>query len=192
MVNIYTHKTTQRSSPILDDPIFRYFFSDQLGQSSEQIQRSLSSGVIIRPQGIVVTHHHVVKDSDSVTVVLNDRREYEATLIGSDERTDLAVLRIVSRNETVPALSMRDSDVLDVGDLVLAIGNPFGFGQTVTSGIVSAVARTPVGISDYRFFIQTDAAINLGNSGGALITLDGLLVGINTAIYSRYDSNIGI
>lgn len=196
VVNIYSRKvvkTTQRVSPLLNDPIFRHFFGDQLGRSSEQVQRSLGSGVIIRPDGIVVTNHHVVKDSDAVTVVLSDRREYEASLVGSDERTDLAVLKLNSPNETFPALAMGDSDTLEVGDLVLAIGNPFGVGQTVTSGIVSAVARTSVGIADYRFFIQTDAAINPGNSGGALVTVEGRLAGINTAIYSRDGGgNVGI
>jgi serine protease Do len=127
-----------------------------------------------------------------VTVVLADRREFEAKIIRSDERTDLAVLKIEAGSEALPFLELRDSDELEVGDLVLAIGNPFGVGQTVTSGIVSALARTGVGVSDYRFFIQTDAAINPGNSGGALVSLDGRLVGINTAIYSRSGGSIGI
>ena len=195
VVNIYTRKvirTSQTLSPFLDDPIFHHFFSERLGWSSERVQRSLGSGVIIRSDGIVVTNHHVVRNSDAVTVVLNDRREYEASMIGSDERTDLAVLKIVNQNEKFSTLALRDSDTLDVGEPVLAIGNPFGVGQTVTSGIVSAVARTLAGIADYRFFIQTDAAINPGNSGGALVTLDGRLAGINTAIYSRNGSNLGI
>ncbi len=195
VVNIYTRKvirTSRTLSPFLDDPVLRHFFSEQLGRSSERIQRSLGSGVIIRSDGIVVTNHHVVKDSDAVTVVLSDRREYEASMIGSDERTDIAVLKILSQKEKFPTLAMGDSDTLDVGDLVLAIGNPFGVGQTVTSGIVSAVARTLAGMTDYRFFIQTDAAINPGNSGGALVTLDGRLAGINTAIYSQNGSNLGI
>ncbi len=194
-MNIYTRKvvkTSRRLLPLLDDSVFRRFFSEQSEQSSEQVQRSLGSGVIIRSDGIIVTNHRVVKDSDVVTVVLYDRREYDAFLLGSDERTDLAVIKITSRNETFPALGMGDSDALEVGDLVLAIGNPFWVGQTVTSGIVSAVARTSVGISDYRFFIQTDTAINPGNSDGALVTMDGRLAGINTAIYSRDGGNIGI
>ena len=195
VVNIHTRKvikTSRTLSPFLEDPVFRHFFSEKISRSSERVQRSLGSGVIIQSDGIVVTNHHVVKDSDAVTVVLNDRREYEASQIGSDERTDLAVLKIVSQNEKFPTLALRDSDTLDVGDLVLAIGNPFGVGQTVTSGIVSAIARTLADIADYRFFIQTDAAINPGNSGGALVTLDSRLAGINTAIYSQNSSNLGI
>jgi serine protease Do len=148
--------------------------------------------VLVGADGLVVTNHHVIKDADEITVVLADRREFEAQRLRSDERTDLAILKIDAKGEQFPYLELGDSDELEVGDLVLAIGNPFGVGQTVTSGIVSALARTQVGISDFRFFIQTDAAINPGNSGGALVSLDGKLVGINTAIYSRSGGSIGI
>ncbi len=156
------------------------------------MENSLGSGVIVRADGLVVTNHHVISDANEITVVLADRREFDAKLIGSDERTDLAVLRIDPGGEPLPHLRLRDSDDLEVGDLVLAIGNPFGVGQTVTSGIVSALARTAAGVSDFGFFIQTDAAINPGNSGCALVSLDGGLVGINTAIYSRGGGSIGI
>ncbi|MBF0093102.1 MAG: DegQ family serine endoprotease [Alphaproteobacteria bacterium] len=197
VVNIYTRRVVHAGggvSPLLDDPIFRHFFGDQLGMGgpSERVEQSLGSGVLIRANGIVVTNRHVIKDSDAVTVVLADRREFEAKIVGTDERTDLAVLKIDVPGEKLPVISFSNSDDLEVGDLVLAIGNPFGVGQTVTSGIVSALARTTVGITDYRFFIQTDAAINPGNSGGALVTVDGALAGINTAIYSKAGGNIGI
>src|SRR3546814_379143 len=145
---------------------------------------ALGSGVIVDPRGLVVTNNHVVEKADEITVVLADRREFPAKLMLADPKTDLAVLKIDGGDEPLPAVAMRDSDDLEVGDLVLAIGNPFGVGQTVTMGIVSALARTNVGITDYSFFIQTDASINPGNLGGALIGMDGGLVGINTAIYS--------
>ena len=186
VVNIYTRRTVRTlPSPLLSDPFFRRFFGDVL-PDTEREQNALGSGVIVDPDGLVVTNNHVIRGADEITVVLADRREYDATLLRADERTDLAILRInLHDGERLPALELRDSDELEVGDLVLAIGNPFGVGQTVTSGIVSAVARTTVGISDFRFFIQTDAAINPGNSGGALVSMDGRLVGINTAIFSR-------
>jgi Do/DeqQ family serine protease len=141
---------------------------------------------------VIVTNRHVVAGADEVTVVLADRREFEARILGSDERTDVAVLKVDSGGESLPHLAFRDSDTVEVGDLVLAIGNPFGVGQTVTSGIVSAAAQTRVGITDLNFFIQTDAAINPGNSGGALVDLEGRLIGINTAIYSQSGGSIGI
>jgi serine protease Do len=140
----------------------------------------------------VVTNHHVIAGATEITVVLSDRREFPAEIVVDDERTDLTVLRVETEGETLPSIPFKDSDQVEVGDLVLAIGNPFGVGQTVTSGIVSALARTQVGINDFSFFIQTDAAINPGNSGGALVTLDGKLLGINTAIYSRSGGSIGI
>ena len=189
VVNIYTRKVVQTrgqtQSPLLDDPFFRRFFENAPGQPRRQVQSSLGSGVIVDGTGLIVTNFHVVRGSTEITVVLSDRREFEAQIELTDERTDLAVLRIKAGDERLPTVRFRDSDDLEVGDLVLAIGNPFGVGQTVTSGIVSALARTMVGITDYRFFIQTDAAINPGNSGGALVTMDGGLVGINSAIYSR-------
>ena len=194
VVNIYTKKVVQsRVSPLLDDPFFRRFFGENLGGIPRQrVQNSLGSGVIVRADGLILTNHHVVKDSDEIIVALSDRREFPARIVLSDERTDLAALRIDARGEQLPALELRDSDDIEVGDLVVAIGNPFGVGQTVTSGIVSAVARTAAGVSDSSFFIQTDAAINPGNSGGALISMDGRLVGINTAIYSQSGGSIGI
>ncbi len=185
VVNIYTRRTVRAlPSPLLNDPFFRRFFGDQM-PGMEREQNSLGSGVIVDPKGIIVTNNHVIRGADEIIVVLADRREFEATVLRADERTDLAVLRIDAGAEKLPTLEFRDSDDLEVGDLVLAIGNPFGVGQTVTSGIVSAVARTTVGIADFRSFIQTDAAINPGNSGGALVSMDGRLVGINTAIFSR-------
>lgn len=194
VVNIYTkRRVQQRISPLLQDPLFQRFFGEALsGIPRERVESSLGSGVILGADGLIVTNAHVIKDSDEITVVLSDRREFPAKLVTIDEQVDLAVLRIDPGKEKLPVLEMHDSDNLEVGDLVLAIGNPFGVGQTVTSGIVSAVARTAVGISDYNFFIQTDAAINPGNSGGALIGMDGRLVGINTAIYSRSGGSIGI
>jgi Do/DeqQ family serine protease len=196
VVNIYTRRVVQnRSFGLFDDPFFRRFFGDgfNFGIPSERVQNSLGSGVIVRSDGLVITNHHVVAGSDEITVVLADGREYEAEIALLDERTDVAVLRIDTRGHPLPHLPLGDSDDLEVGDLVLAIGNPFGVGQTVTSGIVSALARTQVGVSDYRFFIQTDAAINPGNSGGALVALDGTLIGLNTAIFSRQGGgSIGI
>ena len=198
VVNIYTRKVvrSRQFSPLFNDPFFRRFFGDGFGLDSgpsrERVQNSLGSGVIVRPDGLVVTNHHVIKGSDQITVVLADRRELDAVIIGTDERTDLAVLRVDVNGGQLPFLEMRDSDDMEVGDLVLAIGNPFGVGQTVTSGIVSALARTQVSISDLNFFIQTDAAINPGNSGGALIGMDGKLVGINSAIFSKGGGSLGI
>jgi len=197
VVNIFTRKTvtTRSFSPLFDDPFFRRFFGDQFRsgkRSRKKVQNSLGSGVIVKADGTIITNHHVIKGADEITVVLSDRREFDAKIIGSDGRTDLAVLKINAGREKLPFLAFRDSDDLEVGDLVLAIGNPFGVGQTVTSGIVSALARTQVGINDLNFFIQTDAAINPGNSGGALITMDGKLVGINSAIYSKGGGSVGI
>lgn len=185
VVNVFTARTVQTA-----DPFYRFFFDR--GVTRERVQRSLGSGVIVRGDGIIITNNHVVGDADEVRVVLADRREFEAEVLLADERTDLAVLKVDTQGEELPFLQLSDSDELAVGDLVLAIGNPFGVGQTVTSGIVSAVARTGVGISDYQFFIQTDAAINPGNSGGALVDLAGRVVGINTAIFSRSGGSIGI
>ncbi len=197
VVNIYARRMVQerRVSPMLSDPFFQRFFGDDLpiGPSRQRLQNALGSGVIVGEQGLVVTNHHVVAGADAITVVLADRREFAADLVLSDEPTDLAVLRLEEGAlDGLPMLALGDSDTLEVGDLVLAIGNPFGVGQTVTSGIVSAVARAASGISDYSFFIQTDAAINPGNSGGALIDMRGRLVGINTAIFSRDGGSLGI
>ncbi len=191
VVNVYAAKVIENRNPLLDDPIFRRFFGNP-GGSREQIQRSLGSGVLVDPSGLIVTNNHVIEGADQVKVSLADKREFEADIVLKDARSDLAVLRIGQKRERFPAIELGDSDALDVGDVVLAIGNPFGVGQTVTHGIVSAVARTQIGITDYQFFIQTDAAINPGNSGGALVDINGRLVGINTAIFSRSGGSQGI
>src|SRR6202165_1124334 len=191
VVNVYAAKVVQDRNPLLDDPIFRRFFGVP-GQQPEQMQRSLGSGVMVDTSGLVVTNHHVIEGADQVKVSLSDKREFEAEIVLKDTRSDLAVLRLKTQGEKFPAIKFSDSDSLQVGDVVLAIGNPFAVGQTVTHGIVSAVARTQVGITDYQFFIQTDAAINPGNSGGALVDLGGRLVGINTAIFSRSGGSQGI
>lgn len=185
VVNIYT-TTTARVQRRLPFPF------PGMPQAGERVQNSLGSGVVVRPDGLIVTNAHVVKGADEIRVVLADRREFEAKLVTQDERYDLALLRIDGAEEKFPFLEMRDSDSIEVGDVVLAIGNPFGLNQTVTSGIVSAVARSAGGINDSNFFLQTDAAINPGNSGGALVSLDGRLIGINTAIYSQSGGSVGI
>ena len=195
VVNIYTQRVVEvRQSPIFDDPFFRRFFGENnpFSMPRERVQGSLGSGVIVATDGVIVTNNHVIGQADSIRVVLADRREFEASVILADERTDLAILKIDPRGEALPTVELHDSDDVEVGDLVLAIGNPFGVGQTVTSGIVSATARTQVGISNFQFFIQTDAAVNPGNSGGALVGVDGRLIGINTAIFSRAGENNGI
>jgi Do/DeqQ family serine protease len=195
VVNVYarTKVKTRSFSPFADDPFFKRFFGeDAFGVPRERVQNSLGSGVVVDVSGILVTNYHVVREATDIRVVLPDRREFAATTLVTDERSDLTVLKIEAGRQQLPSLDLGDSDKLAVGDLVLAIGNPFGVGQTVTSGIVSALARTEVGISDYQFFIQTDAAINPGNSGGALVNLRGELVGINTAIFSRTGGSIGI
>ena len=188
VVNVYAARAIASRNPFLDDPIFRRFF----GGPSEQLQRSLGSGVLVDASGLVVTNNHVIEGATEVKVSLADKREFEAEIVLKDQRSDLAVLRLKGNGERFPAIDFADSDALQVGDMVLAIGNPFAVGQTVTHGIVSAVARTQVGITDYQFFIQTDAAINPGNSGGALVDLTGKLVGINTAIFSRSGGSQGI
>jgi Do/DeqQ family serine protease len=190
VVNVYAARVVENRNPLLDDPVFRRFFGQ--GIPREQVQRSLGSGVIVEPSGYIVTNNHVIEGATEVKVSLADRREFEADIVLKDSRTDLAVLKIKETRERFPALEFGNSDDLQVGDLVLAVGNPFGVGQTVTHGIVSALARTQVGITDYQFFIQTDAAINPGNSGGALVDLSGRLVGINTAIFSRSGGSQGI
>jgi len=194
VVNIFTAKKVQvRTSPFLSDPFFERFFGRrQGGLTRERIVRSLGSGVIIGKQGLVITNNHVVEDSDAIKVILSDRREFTAQVLMTDPRADLALLQMDANSELFPYLEVSDVDTLEVGDIVLAIGNPFGVGQTVTSGIVSALARTTVGVSDFEFFIQTDAAINPGNSGGALVNMRGELVGINTAIYTRTGGSNGI
>src|ERR1700758_942383 len=189
VVNVYAARIVANNNPFLADPFFRQFFG---AMPREQVERSLGSGVIIDPAGLVVTNYHVIEGASQVKVALADKREFAADVVLKDQRSDLAVLRIKDAKEKFPTLEFADSDELQVGDVVLAIGDPFGVGQTVTHGIVSAVARTQVGISDYQFFIQTDAAINPGNSGGALVDVAGRLVGINSAIYSRSGGSQGI
>ena len=191
VVNVYAAKTVQNRNPLLDDPLFRRFFGVP-GQQPEQMQRSLGSGVMVDSTGLVVTNNHVIEGADQVKISLADKREFEAEIVLKDSRTDLAVLKIKDGKEKFATLDFANSDELLVGDVVLAIGNPFGVGQTVTHGIVSALARTQVGITDYQFFIQTDAAINPGNSGGALVDMTGKLAGINTAIFSRSGGSQGI
>jgi Do/DeqQ family serine protease len=196
VVNVYVRARVRSfNSPFANDPFFEKFFGGALGRPSERVQSSLGSGVIVTPDGVVVTNAHVVKASGGeaeIRVALADKRELDAKVIASDEKNDIAILRIEGGDGTFPFLQIEDSDSLEVGDLVLAIGNPFGVGQTVTSGIVSALARSEIGQSDTQVFIQTDAAINPGNSGGALVDMSGRLVGINTAIFSRSGGSHGI
>jgi serine protease Do len=192
VVNVYSRSVVQAPvmNPLLNDPFFQQFFGSP--QMRQRVQQSLGSGVIVRSDGLILTNNHVIQGGQDVVVALADKREFKAKVILADSRTDLAVLKIDTHGEKLPTVEFGDSDRLQVGDLVLAIGDPFGVGQTVTMGIVSALARTEVSASNYQFFIQTDAAINPGNSGGALVTTDGKLAGINTAIFSRTGESIGI
>ena len=191
VVNVYAQHIVANNNPFMADPFFRQFFGGG-GMPRAQVERSLGSGVIVDASGLVVTNYHVIADASEVKVALADKRELDADIVLKDQRSDLAVLRIKSSGERFATLEFANSDELQVGDVVLAIGDPFGVGQTVTHGIVSAVARTQVGNSDYQFFIQTDAAINPGNSGGALVDVNGRLVGINSEIYSRSGGSEGI
>ena len=184
VVSINTSKEVRH--PRSNDPWFQFFFGDQ----GAQAQTGLGSGVIISPEGYILTNNHVVEGADEIEVTLTDSRRASATVIGTDPDTDLAVLKV--QLDKLPVIVLGDSDKLDVGDQVLAIGNPFGVGQTVTSGIVSALGRNQLGINTFENFIQTDAAINPGNSGGALVDVNGNLMGINTAIYSRSGGSMGI
>jgi serine protease DegS len=192
VVNIHTAKLiTRRVHPLLDDPIFQHFFGDRFGSSTRsEVQTSLGSGVLISKQGYVLTNNHVIDGADEIQVLLADGRSAKASVVGTDADTDLAVLRIDTEN--LPAIIIGNSTSLRVGDVTLAIGNPFGVGQTVTFGIISATGRDHLGINAYEDFIQTDAAINPGNSGGALINANGELIGINSAIYSRTGGSQGI
>jgi serine protease Do len=191
VVNVYTKSVTQvQVNPLFSDPFFSQFFG-ATPEMRQRVQRSLGSGVIVRSDGVILTNNHVVAGGTEITVALADKREFKAKVLEADPHTDLAVLKIDTHGERLPTLQFANSDKLQVGDLVLAVGNPFGVGQTVTMGIISALARTQVNDS-YQYFIQTDAAINPGNSGGALVTTDGKLAGINTAIYSRSGGSIGI
>ena len=191
VVNIHTAKViTHRVHPLLEDPVFKQFFGDRFAKARKEIQTSLGSGVLISAQGYLLTNNHVIEGADQIQVLLSDGRSAKATVAGIDEDTDLAVLYIHTDN--LPSIVIGDSGKQRVGDVVLAIGNPFGVGQTVTSGIISATGRDHLGITAYEEFIQTDAAINPGNSGGALINTRGELIGINSAIYSRSGGSQGI
>lgn len=191
VVNVYAKRNERRQNAAIEDYFRRFFGDNAPGVPRGRSQSSLGSGVIVDPSGLVITNNHVIENMTEVKVALADRREFEADILLRDSRTDIAVLKLKDASN-LQAVDLGDSEALQVGDIVLAIGNPFGVGQTVTQGIVSALARTQVGISDYQFFIQTDAAINPGNSGGALIDMNGRVVGINTAIYSRSGGSIGI
>lgn len=190
VVNVYAQRIVRRRPSIWEEMMRGR--GDMGGMSRQRIEQSLGSGVVVRGDGVIVTNNHVVDGADALKIVLSDRREFDARLVLADPRTDLAVLRIEGLSERLPALAFADTRALQVGDMVLAIGNPFGLNQTVTSGIISALARTEVGINDFSFFIQTDAAINRGNSGGALVDMRGDLVGINTAIFSEGGGSNGI
>jgi Do/DeqQ family serine protease len=194
VVNIYTKRTVRQNlNPFRGDPFFEQFFGQQMrGLNREQVESSLGSGVIVEADGLIVTNAHVVKGAEEIMVVLNDRREYAAKISLLDDKSDLAILRVDAGDELLPHAPLKPSEQLEVGDIVIAIGNPFGVGQTVTSGIVSALARSTLNINDFDFFIQTDAAINPGNSGGPLVATDGGVVGINSAIYSRSGGSLGI
>ena len=190
VVSIVATKMAKRN-PHADDPAFRFFFGDDTAKSqAPQQQKGLGSGVIVAAEGYLLTNHHVIEGADEIEVQLADGRQARAKLIGTDPETDLAVLKI--EIDRLPTITFGDARALQVGDAVLAIGNPFDVGQTVTSGIVSALGRSRLGLSTYENFIQTDAAINPGNSGGALVDTGGALVGINTAIYSRSGGSLGI
>jgi serine protease DegQ len=189
VVNIFTSKQpAQSTDPRLEDPLYRHFFGEP--DNTPQRENSLGSGVIVSPQGLILTNHHVVESADEIEVALADGRGMPAQVVGTDPDTDLAVIKINAKN--LPAITFGRSDQLVVGDIVLAIGNPFGVGQTVTQGIVSALGRNHLGINTFENFIQTDAPINPGNSGGALVDIDGHLIGISSAIYSRSGGSMGI
>lgn len=191
VVNIFTQKlVTERVHPLMEDPLFRHFFRDNQGPTRQRLESSLGSGVIISPEGYILTNNHVIEAADEIEVALRDGRTAAANIVGTDPDTDLAILKIELAE--LQSITLGHAQQLRVGDVVLAIGNPFGVGQTVTSGIVSATGRNMLGINTFENFIQTDAAINPGNSGGALITADGNLIGINTAIFSRTGGSQGI
>ena len=192
VVHIFTSKAgSSPGHPLLDDPVFRHFFGDRPNNGPSQRQSGLGSGVIVSPDGYIITNNHVIETADQIEIALNDGRKFDARMIGRDPETDLAVLKIDTESR-LPVITLAGGDALSVGDVVLAIGNPFGVGQTVTMGIVSALGRSQLGINTFENYIQTDAAINPGNSGGALVDSVGNLVGINTAIYSRSGGSLGI
>jgi serine protease DegQ len=190
VVNIYTSREIGAKNPLADDELFRRYFPDLAKRMAPQRARSLGSGVIVAPEGYVLTNFHVVDGADDITLVLADGREIKAKVRGSDPESDLAVLKAAT--DGLPAITLGDLDSVRVGDVVLAIGNPFGFGNTVTAGIVSALGRNHLGINRFEDFIQTDAPINPGNSGGALVDTSGNLIGINSTIYSQSGGSLGI
>ncbi len=191
VVHIFTSQEVKGPrQPFINDPIFRHFFGDRFGELSQR-RSGLGSGVVVSPEGYILTNFHVIEGADEIEVANDDGRKYKARVVGSDPESDLAVLRIPADHK-LPVITFGSSETLRVGDVVLAIGNPFGVGQTVTSGIVSALGRSHLGINTFENFIQTDAAINPGNSGGALVDSNGHLVGINTAIYSQSGGSMGI
>ncbi len=191
MVFIYTSQQVKAPNhPLLNDPFFRHFFDDQMGEETRR-HSGLGSGVVVSSDGYILTNYHVVEAADEIEVALNSGKKYKARVVGADPESDIAVLRI-DADENLPAITFATADSIKVGDVVLAIGNPFGVGQTVTSGIVSALGRTHLGINTFENFIQTDAPINPGNSGGALVDSNGDLVGINSAIYSQSGGSMGI
>jgi serine protease DegQ len=191
VVNVFTTKEVKISShPLLQDPMFRHFFGDRFESPQSRRASSLGSGVIVSAEGYILTNHHVIEAADEIEIALADGRKTKARVIGSDPETDLAVVKVDM--QTLPTMTFGHSETAKVGDVVLAIGNPFGVGQTVTMGIISALGRTHLGINTFENFIQTDAAINPGNSGGALVDASGNLIGINTAIVSRTGGSLGI
>ena len=190
VVNVFT-TTEIKSHPFMDDPRFRFFFGDQFGEDVPQQSSSLGSGVIVNSSGYILTNHHVVESADQIEVMLSDGRHAKAHVIGSDPETDLAVIKIDLPGK-LPTITFGHADTLHVGDIVLAVGNPFGVGETVTMGIISALKRNHLGLNTFENFIQTDAAINPGNSGGALVDVNGNLIGINSAIYSPNGGSLGI
>jgi Do/DeqQ family serine protease len=195
VVNVYTRgRVVSQLAPFANEPLLRHLFGDRNGMPRERVQSALGSGVIVSPDGVIVTNTHVVKVgvTSEIRIVLADRREFDAKVVLQDEKTDIAILRIDGGDGNFPSLQFDDSDAVEVGDLVLAIGNPFGIGQTVTSGIISALGRSEIGRADIQAYIQTDAPINPGNSGGALVDLKGRLIGINTAIYSGSGGSHGV
>ena len=189
VVNIFTSKAAANPQPYMDDPQFRHFFCDQFDESTQR-ENSLGSGVLVSSQGLILTNHHVIEAADQIEIALADGRTMPAKVVGTDPETDLAVLKV--EVEGLPAITFANPSNSQIGDVVLAIGNPFGVGQTVTQGIISALGRNHLGINTFENFIQTDASINPGNSGGALIDTDGNLVGVNSAIYSRNGGSMGI
>ena len=189
VVNIFTSKAAANPQPFMDDPLFRHFFGDQFDDSPQR-ENSLGSGVLVSSQGLILTNHHVIEAADQIEIALADGRTMPAKVVGTDPETDLAVLKV--EVEGLPAITFANPSKSQIGDVVLAIGNPFGVGQTVTQGIISALGLNHLGINTFENFIQTDASINPGNSGGALIDTDGNLVGVNSAIYSRNGGSMGI